>query len=147
MEVRVTLLRLDMVLKFIQTATTLLYSAFMLFHGLKEHSERRKYLGLDYFLCSKIRTLPWSLWRSASVPTSRMTFRSIDGATDWREVKHSHPKHYSSLDSRTKIRKTSVYRSMAGWMTIYSSIDAWLVYKTSTTLLNFSIVSNAASYP
>lgn len=29
----------------------------------------------------------------------------------------------------------------------YSSCDAWLVYKTSTTLLSFSIVANAASYP
>ena len=29
----------------------------------------------------------------------------------------------------------------------YSSNEAWLVYRTSTTLLNFSIVSSAASYP
>lgn len=28
---------------------------------------------------------------------------------------------------------------------LYSSIDAWFVYSTSTTLLSFSIVSNAAS--
>jgi hypothetical protein len=30
---------------------------------------------------------------------------------------------------------------------LYSSKDAWFVYKTSTTLLSFSMVSNAASYP
>lgn len=30
-------------------------------------------------------------------------------------------------------------------LSIYSSIDAWLVYKTSTTLLSFSIVANAES--
>lgn len=30
---------------------------------------------------------------------------------------------------------------------LYSSKAAWLVYRTSTTLLSFSMVSSAASYP
>lgn len=31
--------------------------------------------------------------------------------------------------------------------TDYSIKEAWFVYRTSTTLLNFSMVSSAASYP
>jgi len=102
----------------------------------------------------------WTLWSEGQGEFVELLFqksRCLNYGYDYSLLERRDVNLAALLSHHTSARRTS-NSSLDGdtvqcdpshgiLSTPYSSIEAWLVYSTSTTLLNFSIVSSAASYP
>ena len=97
----------------------------------------------------------YSLYRPSIVKGSRQFHRkrikTREGncVTSWQktaDIREARSSNWPSRDDKVSQVDKSI-KNGSPFPVYHSSIEAWLVYSVSTTLLNFSIVSSAASYP